>query len=133
MADLQAVAAADPQFPRVVLVHQGSEEVADALMPKLWSDVPAISDPERKLYIGFGLKRTTAMKLLHPLAFIHGLRALLKGHGIGSPRGADVLQMPGAFLVHDGRIVWEHPFEGGAGDLPDWKDVKRRAAAATEA
>jgi len=126
---LKAVAAADPQFPRVVLVHQGTTEVAEALMPDIWPDVPAISDPERKLYMGFGLKRATLLELFRPKALIHGLRALCKGHLVGRPRGGDVKQMPGAFLVHEGRVIWEHSFEGGAGDLPDWSDVKGRAAA----
>ena len=133
MSDLRKLSAADPQFPRVVFVHQGTEEVADALMPKLWAEAPAISDPERKLYVGFGLKRTTAWKLMRPRAWFHGIRAIFKGYGVGSPRGADVLQLPGMFLVHDGEVVWEHPFTGGIGDRPDWKDVKRRATTAVGA
>jgi len=114
-------------------VHQGTEQLADELMPKLWPGVPAIADPQRELYAAFGLQRTTAMQLFGPRAIGHGLRAIFKGHGIGSPRGADVMQMPGAFLVHDRQLVWQHPFRGGAGDLPDWLEVKRRAAVAVRA
>lgn len=94
-------------------------------MPKLWPDVPAISDPERRLYAGMGLKRAGFWKLLRPRAFAHLIRALLKGHGVGRPRGGDVLQMPGAFLFVGGEIVWSHEFAGGAGDHPDWGAVAK--------
>jgi len=108
-------------------VHQSTEEVADELMPRLWPEVPAIADPERQLYAAFGLRRTTAWQLFRPRAFVQGLRALFKGHGVSSPRGADVMQMPGAFLFEDERVVWQHPFGRGAGDLPDWRAVGRLA------
>lgn len=99
-------------------------------MPRLWPEVPAISDPRRELYAAFGLQRTTALQLFRPRAFVQGLRALFKGHGVGSPRGADVMQMPGAFLFDDLRVVWQHPFRRGAGDQPDWRAVGRLAAGA---
>ena len=92
-------------------------------MGRVWPDVPAISDPERALYLGFGLQRASLWSLLRPRAVLHGLRALAKGHGVGRPRGGDVMQMPGVFLVKDEDIVWEHPFSGGAGDLPVWRGL----------
>jgi hypothetical protein len=108
-------------------VHQGTTQVADGVLGKVWPGVPAVSDPDRSLYLGFGLARASLGQLLRPRAWRDSVRALLKGHGIGRPRGGDVLQMPGAFLVAGDRITWEHPFEGGAGDLPDWSEVARRA------
>ena len=89
-------------------------------MERMWPDVTAISDPDRKLYAGMGLKRASVGELMRPRTFLESFRALLKGHGVGSPRGGDVRQMPGAFLFRGGEIVWQCLFEGGAGERPDW-------------
>ena len=106
-------------------MHQSTEEVPDEVMARLWPEVPAIADPQRQLYAAFGLQRASAWQLFRPRAFVQGLRALFKGHGMGSPRGADVMQMPGAFLFDDLRVVWQHSFRRGAGDQPDWRAVGR--------
>lgn len=101
-------------------------------MPKLWEEVPAISDPDCRLYAGVGLAKATVAQLLRPRTVVQSFRALFKGHGVGRPRGGDVRQMPGAFLYVDGAIVWSCLFEDGAGERPDWAGLYARAAAGAQ-
>ena len=63
-----------------------------------------IFDPEQRLYDAFGLKRGTFGRLFGWKVFS---RAIFEGalfrHGIGSVSG-DPTQLPGAFLIRDGKI-----------------------------
>jgi AhpC/TSA antioxidant enzyme len=89
----------------LVLVHMQSDREADELFATYGlSDVPRISDPERRLYEAFELKRGNLAQVAGPSVWGAGLKSLLGGHLPGVPKG-DVLQMPGAFLVHNGQIV----------------------------
>ena len=101
-------------------------------MPRLWPEVSAISDPECRLYAAVGLGKATISQLLRLKTFVHSFRALFKGHGIGSPRGGDIRQMPGAFLCLDGRVAWSCLFAEGAGEKPDWGGMPARVAAAAQ-
>ncbi len=66
--------------------------------------MPRISDPDRAVYQRFGLARGTTWQVLGPSAMWRGFHAFLRGNMFGRPQG-DVFQLPGAFLVEDGRIV----------------------------
>lgn len=89
-----------------VLVHMVDDARAASSFEKY--DLPAherVSDPEKHVYKGFGLARGTLGELLGPRVWLRGLDAgLLQRHGVGALAG-DGLQMPGAFLVRDGRVV----------------------------
>lgn len=65
-----------------------------------------VSDPGRALYVAFGLERGNIRQvLLSPRVWRGGFRSIfLQGHRVGWP-GADPRQMPGVFLVRNGRIV----------------------------
>lgn len=88
------------------------------------ADVPRFSDPERRLYAAFGLGHGGITDVFGPKVWIRGPLALLGGHGVGWSN-SDKLQMPGTFLVHDGRIVREYRHASIA-DRPDYLALGRR-------
>lgn len=82
------------------------------------SDAPRFSDPKRTLYRAFGLRRGSMMQLFGPSVWGRGFAALLQGHGIGALDG-DGLQMPGAFLIDNDRVISAYRHTS-AGDRPDY-------------
>ncbi len=90
---------------RVVLVHMMPEADAAPFFAKFGlADLPRISDPERRLYQAFSLSRGSLWAVAGPAAMLAGARVVLSGKGFGRPVG-DVFQMPGTFLLYQGRIV----------------------------
>jgi hypothetical protein len=82
-------------------------------------DVARIADPTHRLYRCFDLSRGTIGQLLGPRVWARGVAAgLLKGHLVGGLVG-DGFQMPGVFLLHDGRVVRAYRHEH-AGSVPDY-------------
>lgn len=89
----------------VVLVHMQDESTAAALMASYGlSEVPRISDPQRTLYDAFQLHRGTMGQVAGPAVWWAGLKSLTAGHLPGIP-AADVFQLPGAFLLFQGKIL----------------------------
>ena len=104
---------------QVALVHMGSPESFATFAASYGLDsLPAVSDPDRVLYRALGLRRGTLGQLLGWRVWLRGARAFFAGHGIGALEG-DGLQMPGAFLVHKGRVTACHRHETAA-DRPDY-------------
>jgi hypothetical protein len=81
------------------------------------SDVPRIADPRCELYRAFGLGKGGFYELFGPHVWWRGMIAIFKGCGIGHLAG-DGLQMPGAFLYHQGKVIASQPAHTAA-DLPD--------------
>jgi peroxiredoxin len=89
----------------IVLVHMEPDTIAAELFAHYGlADLPRISDPERRLYQAVGLARGGMLQVAGPDVWLPGLASLLTGHLPGIPT-ADVLQMPGAFLIQDGKII----------------------------
>lgn len=106
----------------IVLVHMFADEFAADYFAKYGlADLPRISDPDCRLYREFGLQRGTHGQVAGPRVWWRGLVAtIIKRHGVGRIIG-DVLQMPGAFVVHDGEIVRTFEYETSA-DRPDYAE-----------
>lgn len=85
------------------------------------TDASWIADPERVLYRALDLRRGSFLQLFGPVVFFRGLAAALKGNGIG-PLGGDGFQMPGAFVLHHGRVVREFR-HARASDRPDFSSL----------
>jgi hypothetical protein len=90
-------------------------------------DVAAISDAERRLYRGLGLRRGTLAQLLGWSVWWRGARAFFSGHLVGMLEG-DGTQMPGVFLIRDGRVVRRF-LHATAADRPDYAELCRIPAA----
>ena len=127
LADLAKRRSAIEGGPRggaqIVLVHMGDDASAAKFFGEYGlGDVARISDPERKLYRAFELRRGSFWQLFGPRVIMRGLMAAIRGgHGVGRVQG-DPFQMPGAFLVQNGRIVsaFRH---AAASDRPEYESI----------
>lgn len=101
---------------RLVLVHmlQSGRETEYVGQQ---SDVARIADPYCELYRAFGLGKAGVRELFGPRVWLRGIMALIRGCGVGHLAG-DGLQMPGVFLLRDGRIIAAQPARSAA-DLPN--------------
>ena len=81
-------------------------------------DVPAIADPEKRLYRAIGLKRGTLLQLLGWSVWVRGAGAFFSGHRVGKLEG-DGMQMPGTFIIRDGVVVRRF-MNKTAADRPDY-------------
>jgi hypothetical protein len=109
---------------RLAFVHMATEEQARALFERFGlGDVARVADPDRALYRAFGLERGGLLQLFGPGVVARGIGGLLRGHGLGRVAG-DPRQMPGVFLLRDGRVVraFRH---ATAGDSPDYEELAR--------
>ncbi|MEO1237094.1 MAG: peroxiredoxin-like family protein [Planctomycetota bacterium] len=89
-----------------VVAHQSEEDRGRAILDAFGLDsVRQVSDPDRRLYRGLGLPRGTFQQLFGLRSFVAAARAVR--HGVGRPEG-DGFQMPGTFLLRDGRVVKAH-------------------------
>lgn len=107
---------------RLALVHMGADAktAADHFARFGLGDVSHFGDPDRALYRAFDLKRGTLGQLFGPRVWLRGFHAgVIDRHLVGKLVG-DGFQMPGAFLLRDGRVVrsFRH---ADAADRPDYR------------
>lgn len=104
---------------KLALVHMGTpESFAEFAGRYGLSDVPAVSDPDRRLYRGLGLRRGRLSQLLGWSVWRRGASAFFSGHRVGRLEG-DGTQMPGVFLIRDGRVLGRF-MHATAADRPDY-------------
>lgn len=110
----------------IALVHMALDDDAAILFRKFnLADLPRIADAEQRLYRAFGLGRATLRSLM---AAPNLRRAMQSGlhHGVGLLRG-DAYQMPGVFVVDQGRAVASHVHRR-VSDRPNYLALVRQAA-----
>ena len=129
LADLSARRAEiEGSGAKIALVHMSTPESFAAFAGRYGlADMPAISDPARRLYRGIGLRRGTLSQLLGWRIWWRGARAFFSGHRVGMLEG-DGTQMPGVFLIRDGRVVRRYLHATAAG-RPDYAELCRIPAA----
>ena len=105
---------------RIALVHMSPDADAAEFFARYGlDDVARFSDPGRGLYRRFALRRGDWGQLFGLAVWFRGARAIFAdGHGLGALAG-DGFQMPGAFLVLNGKIVREYRHETAA-SRPDY-------------
>lgn len=81
------------------------------------SGVIRIADPRCELYRAFGLGKGGFLELFGPKVWWRAALSIFKGCGVGHLAG-DGLQMPGAFLFQEGKIIAEQRARSSS-DLPD--------------
>ena len=118
MRALREVAEANPAYPPILFVHQGTVEDANTYFKAFWPAARAIADPDRQLYRAFGIKRGTARELASPDVVACAVRSRIHGNRGGKPVGDPRLR-PGLFLVAGDRILWQHHYRH-IGDQPDF-------------
>ncbi len=106
----------------LALLHPAhAEAAAPFILSAGLSDLPCFADPQGCIARSLGLRCGTFAQLFGPRAVLRAVPALLRGHRIGYPVG-DPLQMPGAFLIHRGRLV-RHHHHAHAGQKVDYLDL----------
>lgn len=108
---------------QVAIVYQEQPELMRPLLEKQGlADIEQFSDPDRRMYEAFQLHKASFLKLFGLKTFVRGFQAAITGgHGFGGVT-SDVYQMPGAFLVHQGRIIREFRHEAPS-DRPDYCEL----------
>jgi hypothetical protein len=92
----------------IALVHMADEDVAEPVFAYYGlDDLPRFSDPDRTMYRAMGLTSLSLRRLLDPETLGRGWRL---GRTQPAPEattglGGNVMQMPGIFLIDQGRIV----------------------------
>lgn len=116
---------------RPILVHMADEPSGrDFFATYGLEDWSRVSDPDCTLYRAYGLGRGRIGQLLGPAVWWRGFRAaILAGHAVGPPVG-DGFQMPGTFLLRDGKVIAEYRHKTAA-DRPDYCDLANRTPAAS--
>jgi peroxiredoxin len=124
LADIaQARKAIEAEGTRIVLVHMSDESNAERFFDRYGlQDVERISDPERRLYSVFGLRRGALRQLFGWNVWLRGFEAgILRRHGAGLLQG-DGFQMPGIFLLADGELHRSFRHRTAA-DRPDYEAI----------
>jgi len=112
---------------RLVLVHMLQRGDETEYLAASNSDIPRIADPNCELYRAFGLGKAGPFELFGPQVWLRGAVALFKGCGVGHLAG-DGMQMPGAFLYKDEKILRSQPAKSAA-NLPDLPSLFREKKA----
>ena len=109
----------------IVLVHPTADDRAAALFREYGlGDLPRLADSNRVLYRALGLEKGSWFQLLGPRVIWRAGVATARGHRLGR-RDGDIRQMPGVFLVQDGRIVEAFRHRNVA-DRPDYSAIASR-------
>jgi hypothetical protein len=113
---------------RIVLVHMQTDQEAGALFAGYGlQDVSRISDPARRLYTHFGLARGGLGQVGGPAVWLPAIKSLFSGTLPGIPK-SDIWQLPGVFLLEDGRVLAGHRHQTSA-DPVDFVQLSRATMA----
>ena len=111
---------ADAHGAELVLVHMLQNGKETEYLGER-SGVARIADPRCELYRAFGLGKGGFLELFGPHVWWRGAVSIFKGCGVGHLAG-DGLQMPGAFLFRNGKIISSQRAHS-ASDLPDLPEL----------
>ena len=115
----------------IVFVHGADPAEASPWFTKYGlDDVVQVSDPQMTHYRAFGLGRTTPGVLVDPIVWTRGA-ACAWSHGFGSQSVEMMRQLPGVFLVQDGRVLAEFRHRSPA-DRPDYLSLVRSTTSALQ-
>ncbi|TWU45134.1 AhpC/TSA family protein [Novipirellula aureliae] len=126
LADIEVRRDKIEQSANIVLVHMGAENAETHKYFTSYSlgDVDRISDPTRKLYRSYHLRRGAVRELLGPSVWWRGFWvAIVNRHGVGK-LGGDGFQMPGAFVIFGDKIVKSFRHQTAA-ERPDYCELVR--------
>lgn len=129
MADLHRAQSEIERDARLVLVHQAPEDAENEefFRGAGLGDVPRVSDPGRDLYRAMGLERGSLWAVFGPYVWLRSIQAMLSGRRLGRMIG-DVFQMPGVFVIENGRVVGAYRHRSQA-DRPDYRALACTAPA----
>jgi peroxiredoxin len=90
----------------LVFVHMSANDIAEKFLSEYnFKDVKHISDPNCQLYAQFGLTKGNFGQLFGLSVWIRGFELKKKGIGYSKDQIGDSFQMPGIFVLKEGKIV----------------------------
>lgn len=111
------------QNMQLAIVHMMDNSQADKLLARYQlQKVPHFSDPDRKLYELFQIKRGNLSETIGPAIWWPGFKTtILSGFLPGIP-GKDIQQLGAALILEKGQVRASH-FSQNSADLPDWEQL----------
>lgn len=108
----------------VVLAHLSTEDIAQEYFQKYGlSGVDSISDPEAQYYKLFNLVKGTFNQVFGLKVWLRTIDAgIIKGHGISRKQIGDGFQMPGIFVIQNGKVL-EQFIHNQVADRPNYIDL----------
>lgn len=108
---------------QLAVVHMMNEKEAAGLLARYeLQNVHSFSDPDRKLYELFQVKRGSLAETVGPAVWWSGFKTtILSGYLPGIP-GKDVQQLGAALILDRGEVVASY-FSQNSADLPDWDQL----------
>lgn len=107
----------------LVFVHMAKAEIAEELFDEFeFKDISHISDINCTIYKQFGLTKGSFKQLFGLQTWIKGYEAKKEGINWSSKVIGDSLQLPGIFILKDGKIL-ENYIHKFASDRPDYKKL----------
>lgn len=105
----------------IVLVHMSSPTVASSYFKKFGLEgISQISDPDCRLYAGFGLAKGSFSQLFGLKTMVRGFSAGINMGQFGGVPFGDAFQMPGMFMIHQGKVEGAFVHET-ISDRPDFE------------
>ena len=103
----------------VLVVSFMPPALVQAFLAELPQPFPVVSDPDRKAYQAFALRRAKWTDFLRPSVIAHYVKLMFRGWLPGRPaKGADLLQLGGDFVLdREGNVVLAH-VSSDAADRP---------------
>lgn len=92
---------------KVIFVHMTEDKIADRYFQRYdLAGAVHISDPQCQYYEKFGLVKGNFNQLFGLQSWIRGFQAgVIDGHGAGFKRIGDGFQMPGVFVIQEGKVT----------------------------
>lgn len=108
---------------QLAIIHMMDPEQADSLLSRYdLQEAHSFSDPQRKLYELFQVKRGNLSETIGPAIWWPGFKTtILSGHLPGIP-GKDIQQLGAALILDKNRIISSY-FSQNSADLPDWDQL----------
>lgn len=104
----------------IVLVYMVDDKTAEAYLTEYGlNDVAQVSDPEEIFYKSFRLKRGSFLQLFGLKVWVRWVELAFRKKLFNTKPAGDVAQMPGIFLLQDGKVVKEFVHKSVA-DSPDY-------------
>lgn len=117
----------------IVTIFQYRAEPTRNFCRRRGVDLDCLGDPDREGYHAVGLERGSLKDYAGPKMATRTVKAIASGHLVKSPKGGDVAQLPGTFVVDpSGRVAFAH-YNRDSSDNPANEPViaaVREAAAA---
>ncbi len=108
---------------KIILVHMVDEAMAKEITQQYHlSDLPRISDPDKKIYKAFGLLKGNWFQLFGINVVIRGFIAGFLKRNLPGPPIGDSYQMPGIFVIHKGMVMQTFKHTTAA-DRPDYIEL----------